>query len=141
MENKMERLRTDKELSDYVIDHIETDLRANKKLNGVDFSFFLSSFLKVYTSHVIFCSADLKSRNHLNLLASLGMYGVADELKTKLNKPVRFSESGKAGLAILEIRDRSEIDRIDEYADTLGYKAPPKFQEINIDAMMFITRQ
>jgi hypothetical protein len=132
----MEEQRTDKERADYVVEHVESDLRTNRALNGVDFSQFLAVYLTVFTGKRLFPEHGA-TPEFLQELAISGLGNVISNLEKKLGKPVKLSESVKAGIAISQMSDHEEIDRVDRYAASLDINAPETFQEINSLAMRY----
>ena len=106
-------------LKKYAIEHIKKDIVANKSLNGIDFSQFLAEYIAICTSHQY-----LKPliRESFKERIPLKMIVLQERLSEELGKPVRFQDSAKAGVAIIDIFDRTELDQLDKYAEGLVAK-------------------
>lgn len=130
----MEGQKSDKERADYVVEHIEKDLQANRTLNGIDFSEFLGLYLTACTGKRLFPTPS-STPEALQELAIFGLGRVASDLERELGKPVRFHESSKAGVAISQMGDHTELDRIDEYASKLQIEAKEEYEKVNLRAI------
>ena len=135
----MEGQRTDKERVDYVVEHIEEDLQTNRALNGVDFSEFLGIYLTVCTGKRLYPLSG-ETPETLQQLAIFGLGRASEGLERELGKPVMFFESVKAGIAISQMSDTDEIDRVDEYASGLQKNAQKEVRDTNHRAMKYFSR-
>jgi hypothetical protein len=132
MENRIKILKTDKELTDYVLSCVDSDIRTNKSISNTDFSTFLSTFLG-------FCTGKQyrKGFEEMQTRILFGLCHVEEKLKEYIQKPVYFSDSKEAAFAIMKILDSSELNRIDEYAIKIGTSSFNKDCEINSKALKY----
>jgi hypothetical protein len=132
--------KTDRELADYVIDHIQKDLQINKELHGIDFSEFLSEYVNLFTGSLMYFMRLEKRQQvseRLRYVAAFKLRNAEKTIKECYGKNVRFYNSSKAGFAMTYMHDFDEFSRVTAFADRLyneSSKESPKQLEMNLSA-------
>jgi hypothetical protein len=124
--------RTDKELADYVIDHIERDIELNKRRHNVDFTYFLSNVIDLSVNEIYWM------KTFRTIQAAL-LYTTC-KLSETTGKNYIFLESAKAGMAISRIKDQEQLNRLEEYAnkkETEGFATLGDSKDPNYDALTY----
>ncbi|MBN2458982.1 hypothetical protein JXB28_01750 [Candidatus Woesearchaeota archaeon] len=136
----MKAKKTDKELADYVIDHIQKDLEINKQLHGIDFSDFLSEYVNLFTGCLMYQrnrEKHDKAAESLRYVAAFKLRKAEKAVEECYGKKPRFFNSSKAGFAMTYMHDFDEFSRVTTFADRLykeSSKDSPKQLEMNICA-------
>ena len=124
-------------LREYAMEHLNQDIARNMQASGIDFSQFLAEYVGVCTGHQYMQILD---REAFGTRLPLKLAEVQTRLTKELGKPVSFSESAKAGVAIVQIYDREELDKLDAFAEGLVEKLDAQHLGANDLAMQFFIK-
>ena len=146
MKNEQRQPQDEGKLVKLIKDHINQDIEMNKKVNGIDFSTFLSAIITSCTGKKIFIGRKVietkEEDNFFSLQLNLGLNYIAEQLSNEYNKMIQFMQSEKIPAGVMHISDRDKLEELDNYARQLYTRQLPRSEqdrEINSKAIRYLT--